>query len=155
MPPAAWQAKVTPRPFRPEATVQATIGLIAIALYFPGLRPEVFSAAADHLQLDPLWPLLQEICFSEEPPELLEATITPRFDESQRSFFCDFNLNYLPADEVRAASEAVDYVAAITRVRQREEAEHRRRAIASNQGDDAVAAQETINLLRQPRQEPH
>ncbi|HEX4208808.1 MAG TPA: DNA primase [Candidatus Binataceae bacterium] len=148
-------APVLPRNSRPEATVQATIGLIAIALYFPALRPEVFSAAADHIQHDPLWPLLQEICFSEEPAELLEASLTPRLDEEQRSFFCDFNLNYFPADESRAASEANDYIAAIIRVRMREEAEQRRRAIVPRQVDETVAAQDTINLLRQPRSEPH
>jgi DNA primase len=148
-------AQAPPRPFRPEATVQATIALIAIALNFPTLRPEVFSAAAPHLQDDPSWPLLQEICFSEEPSEVLEASLTPRLDETQRSFFCDFNLNYLPADEGSAASEARDYVAAITRAHLREAAEHSRRALTSHPGDEVGAAQDTINLLRQPRTDPH
>jgi DNA primase len=145
----------TPRPLRPDATVQAAIGLMAIALYFPSLRPEVFRAIAPHLQNDPLWPLLQEICFSEEPPELLEASLTPRLDEAQRSFFCDFNLNYLPTEEGDAASEAAGYIATIARIRRRDEAEQRRRALSSHPGDESLAAQDTINLLRQPRPEPH
>jgi DNA primase len=144
-----------PRPFRPEATVQAAIGLIAISLYFPALRPEVFSSAASHLQDHPLWPLLQEICFSEEPPESLEASLTPHLEDTQRDFLGAYSVRFLPSDEEAARAEAAGYVATITRIRQREEAEQRRRALTSDQGDSAEAAQDTINLLRQPRSDPH
>jgi DNA primase len=142
-------------PPRPDAAIQAKIGLLAIALHFPSARPEIFSGAAPHLQDDPLWPALQEICFSEDSPELLESRVIPLLDESQRSYFSELTLNYLPADNDAATAEAGDYIAAIARVRQRGAADDRRRAIPLPGGDEATVAQETINLLRQPRSEGH
>jgi DNA primase len=144
------------RSSRPGAAVQATIGLIAIALHFPELRAQIFSAAANHLQNDRLWPQLEAICFSEEAAEAFESVIIPLLDQDQRSFFSEFTLKYLPDDQDRASAEAAAYVAAIARVQQRQDADDRRREIARRQGEEAAAeAQEAINLLRQPRTQPH
>jgi DNA primase len=138
-------------PPRPDASIQAKIALIAIALHFPALRPGIFSAAASHLQDDSLWSLLQEICFSEESPELIESRITSLLDDAQRSYFGGFTLRYLPSDDDQAMAEASDYIQAIARARQREAAEDRRLAIPIPGGDEVTVAQETIDLLRQPR----
>jgi DNA primase len=136
---------------RPDATVQAKIGLLAIALHFPALRPEIFSGVANHLQDDRLWPALQEVCFSEESAPSLETRMAQLLDDDQRSYLSALTLKYLPESSEQASAEASEYVVAITRARQRQAAENRRRSLGTRDTDEVSAAQETINLLRQPR----
>lgn len=147
---------VPSRPFRPEATVQATIGLIAIALYFPALRPEVFSAAALHLSEDPIWPLMQEICFSEEPPELLEATLTPRLDDAHREFLSAYSVRLLPSDDEAARAEAIDYVGTIEQARRQQGFEALSRIPTITKENDVESLQKAIDLkVGKSHPEPH
>ena len=61
------------RPLRPDASGSGKNRTNRDRARISGAASRIFSAAAAHLQHDPLWPLLQEICFSEEPSELIEA----------------------------------------------------------------------------------
>ena len=149
-------ASAPPHPFRPEAALQATIALIGISLYFPALRPEVFSAAASHLQDHPLWPLLQEICFSEEPPELLEASLTPRLDDSQRDFLSAYSVRFLPSDEEAARAEAAGYIATIERMRRHEGFNALSRIPAIIKENDVESLQKAIDLkVGKSHSDPH
>jgi DNA primase len=139
-------AQAAPRSLRPEATVQATIGLLAIALYFPGLRPEVFRGAAPHLQDAPIWPLVQEICFSEEAPEALEASLTPRLDDAQRDFLGAYSVRFLPSDEEAARAEAATYIATIEQTRRDEGFHSLSRMPTIIKENDVEALQKAIDL---------
>jgi DNA primase len=156
---AGTAAPATPQapshPYRPEAAVQATIGLIAISLYFPALRPEVFSAAA-HLQDHPLWPRLQEICFSEEPPDLLEASLIPRLEETQRDFLVAYSVRFLPSDEEAARAEAAGYVAIIEQMRRREGFNALSRIPTIVKENDVESLQKAIDLkVGKSHADPH
>ena len=141
---------------RPEAVIQAKIALFVVATHFPGLRAEILTdAASANLKSHEIWPTLEKICFSDEQEEIIESTLASGLDEAERNFLAEYIVRYMPTDVESAKSEAAKYIDAIAKARLRQEADNRRREIALRQRDEAEGAQDTINLLRQPRLDPH
>jgi DNA primase len=152
------------RPARPtmsgDAVAQAEIGLVAIALSYPGLRSEIAAqiapeSNADRAEVAPaefhdpmLAAMLEDICLSKEAQSSLEVRIMAGLGEDQRERLSGLIVGPLMADADSARAMAVEFIAALSRNRHRREVESLRRAAADTSGEDAAAAAQALIALR-------
>jgi len=163
-----------------DAVAQAEIGLIAIALNYPELRPEiaaettpesggdtVVGATPDARMENPtavaraefhdpmLAAMLEDICLSDEPQAALEVRILAGLSDEQRARLSALVVGPLITDADTARMEAARFIAALARDRHRREQESVRRIVADSTGDDAAAAFQALVALRRQTQDGH
>jgi DNA primase len=156
-----------------DAVAQAEIGLIAIALNYPELRPEIAAQVTPELRSerstalppdarvenptaiapaefhDPmLAAMLEDICLSDEPKASLEVRIMAGLGDEQRERLSALMVGPMIADADAARAMAVEFGAALARNRHRRDQETLRRVVADTSGDDAAAAFEALVALR-------
>lgn len=132
---------------RLEGAAQAELGLLAIAMQYPHLRPEMLAQinAADFAE-PMLGSMLEEVCAGEQNAAALEAGILERLNDDQRLRLSAFVVGDLIDEAAKAQALVHEYVAALGR-RKRQRALENLRIKAAN-GDDA-AAQQLVVLKRQ------
>jgi DNA primase len=129
----------------PDALVQAALGLIALALHYPDLRPQLGPILHEHVFPDEgVASLLEEICASTKSPVLLEAEISSRLDERQRGWLSGMMVGSLMDDADKAHSLMEDYLNALNEGRRRREVAQLRQAAMTAKGDEAVAAAQAV-----------
>jgi DNA primase len=163
-----------------DAVAQAEIGLIAIALNYPELRPEIAAEATPESRGDTvvgvtpdarmqnptaiaraefhdpmLAAMLEDICLSDESQAALEARILTSLSEEQRERLSALVVGPLIAEAEGARTIAAEFIQALARNRHRREVESLRRAVSNSTGDDAVAKTQDLIALRRQTQDGH
>jgi DNA primase len=129
----------------PDALVQAALGLIALALHYPDLRPQLRPHLHEHVFPDEgMASLLEEICASNKSSVLLEAEISSRLDERQRGWLSGMMVGSLMDDADKARSLMEDYLNALNEGRRRHEVAQLRQAAMTAKGDEAIAAAQAV-----------
>jgi DNA primase len=129
----------------PDALVQAALGLIALALHYPDLRPQLGPILHEHIFPDEgMTSLLEEICASTKSSVLLEAEISSRLDERLRGWLSGMMVGSLMDDADKAHSLMEDYLNALNEGRRRREVAQLRQAAMTAKGDEAVAAAQAV-----------
>jgi DNA primase len=133
----------------PDAVTQAQLGLIALALQFPGLRPQLNSYLCQGLFPDPpLASLLEEICTAESSSGSVEVTIGSHLNQQQRGWLGAMMVGPPIDDEVKAASLMRDYADALHGRQQRREVAQLRHTAQTGTHDEAVAAAQALIVAR-------
>jgi DNA primase len=129
----------------PDALAQAALGLIALAMHVPDLRPQLKSHLHEHIIPDEgITSLLKEICATNKSSVLLEAEISSRLDERQRGWLSGMMMDPLMDDTDKARSLMEDYLNALVEGRRRREVAQLRQAAMTAQGDAAIAAAQAV-----------
>jgi DNA primase len=133
----------------PDAIVQSELGLIALALRYPGLRPHLQSHLCQQIFPDQdLASLLEEICATSQSSGPSEAAISSRLAEQQRGWLSGMMVGSLIDDETKAGSLMKDYLSALNERHRRREVDHLRQAALAAHGDQAVAAAQALIVAR-------
>lgn len=139
-----------------DAGTRAEIGLVAIALLHPQLRPEIAAAAPEqnYANLE-LAQALMEVCTREESHEALIGWAAERLTAEQQSAIAAIAVGDFIENRDQARTLAGDYLVALARRRRGREVESLRRSARasadSREGSDqaAAAAQAVISLRRE------
>jgi DNA primase len=127
----------------PDASLQAQLGLIAIALRFPELHQQLLSSVS--LFAEPRFAsLLDEICSTDEPGAHLETRISSRLNEQERGWFSRIMVDSLAEKPADARSLMNDYLKTLNQRRRRSEIAELRRIARATQGEQAVAAAQAV-----------
>lgn len=139
-----------------DAAAEAGVGLLAVALAFPGLRPEILKQAPrEGFENRELAALLDEVCRSDASQAALETTIPERVPGEFRGVLSRLMVGPLAEHPESAPTLARDYIAALGRRARGREVQALRRAAAGTDSEEAVAAvQALIALRRGARDEP-
>lgn len=136
----------------PDALVQAELGLIALALHYPDLRPQLKSHLSQNVFPDEgIGSLLEEICATSNSSVSLEAVISSRLDEQRRGWLSGMMVGSLMDDAAKARSLMKDYLNALSEGQRRREVAQLRRAAMTANGDEAVAAAQAVIVARRRR----
>jgi len=134
-----------------DAGTQAKLALIALALLWPDLRPEV-GARIDFPTSDDALTALVEACRSELLDSAFEAAVMPHLSDDQRVRLSELMVGPLLADEAKKHILMEDYLRALAEKYRRDQLRDLRRAAAGGSVDPmtaTAAAQEVITLRRQ------
>jgi DNA primase len=133
----------------PGALVQAELGLIALALHYPDLRPELKSHLYQHVFPDQgTGSLLEDICATSESSVSLEAAISCRLGEQRRGWLSGMMVGSLMDDSAKARSLMADYLNALSEGQRRYEVAQLRQAASTANGEEAVAAAQAVIVAR-------
>jgi DNA primase len=132
----------------PDALVQAELGLIALAVHYPELRPQLKPRLPQHLFDQETGSILDEICATDESAASLEVAISSRLDEQRRGWLSGMMVGALLDDAPRAHALMADYLNALDEGRRRREVAQLRRAASTASGDEAVAAAQAVIVAR-------
>jgi DNA primase len=133
----------------PSALEQAELGLIALAVHYPDLRPQLKSHPSLHLFPDEaMGSLLEEICQTDESSVSLEVAISSRLSEQQRGWFSGIMMGSLMEDGNKASYLMKDYLNALSESQRRREVAQLRQAALMANGKDAVAAAQAVIIAR-------
>ena len=133
----------------PDASMQAELGLIALALHYPALRPQIKSHLCQYVFPDQaIGSLLEEICVTSESSVSLEVAISSRLDEQRRGWLSGMMVGSLMDDAARACSLIEDYVNALNEGQTRRQVAQLRQAALTTNGDEAVAAAQAVIVAR-------
>jgi DNA primase len=133
----------------PDAPMQAELGLIALALHYPALRPQIRSHLCQHLFSDlGMSSLLEEICATNESAVSLEVAISSRLDEQRRGWLSEIMLGSLMDDGAKARSLIDDFVNTLNEGQTRREVAQLRQAASTGSGEQAVAAAQAVIAAR-------
>ena len=146
-PPARGERRIemVPQPPRHDATSEAQLGILAITLLHPDLRPEL--AAICSLEVFPdaeLATMFAEACALGESVGGFEEFIGERLSEQQQGRIAALAVGPLVDDPASARKLADDYVATLSRRSKRREIEELKRAAASGAVDEAAAAAQAV-----------
>jgi len=131
-----------------DAIAQAELGLIALGLRYPELRPQLRSRIGPlELHDRVLGSLLEEICAAGESLPSLEVAIMSRLNEPQRGWLSGMMVGPL-MDEDRRAPLMDDYLNALAEAQRRREVAQLRNTALTSQGDQAIVAAQGIILAR-------
>jgi DNA primase len=139
-----------------DAAAEAEAGLLAVALAFPELRPEVLKQVAQEgFENQELAALLDEVCRSGASQGALEAAIPERVPDEFRGMLSLLMVGPLTEHPEKAPELLGDYAAALRRRARLREVETLRRAAAAgaDAGEAVAAAQALIALRRGARGE--
>ncbi|MBV8356807.1 MAG: DNA primase [Deltaproteobacteria bacterium] len=133
----------------PDALVQAELGLIALALHYPDLRPELKSRLRQYVFSDEgIGSLLEEICATNRSSGTSEVVISSRLDEQRRGWLSGIMVGSLMDDAAKANLLMEDYLNALSEGRRRREVAQLRHAAMTANGDEAVAAAQAVIVAR-------
>ncbi len=133
----------------PGALVQAELGLIALALRYPDLRPELKSHLRQHVFPDQeTGSVLEDICATSESSVTSEAAISSRLGEQRRGWLSGMMVGSLMDDAAKARSLMGDYLNALSEGQQRCEVAQLRQAALTANGEEAVAAAQAVIVAR-------
>ncbi len=148
------------QPARLDATAEAELGLVAIALLHPALRMEIRDLCSPELFSDAaLATIFAEVCALGEAEASFEEFIGERLPEEQQGRIAELAVGALVDDPVSARKLAGDYAAALGRRQMRREVDQLKRATTASVGpgqsdDDAVAnVQAVIELKKRDERE--
>jgi DNA primase len=133
----------------PDALLQAELGLIALALHYPDLRPGLKAHLSQHVFPDEeMRSLLEEICAASECAVSLEALTSSRLDEQRRGWLSGMIVGSLVDDVAKAGSLMDDYLHALGEGQRRHEVAQSCRAAKAANGEEAVAAAQAVIAAR-------
>ena len=136
----------------PDGLAQAGLGLIALGLRYPDLRPELKSHLSQLVFPDQvLGSLLEEICAASESLVSLEVAINSRLDEQRRGWLSGMMVGALLDDAPKARSLMDDYLNALSEGQRRREVAQLRQTALTAGGDEAVAAAQAVIIARRQR----
>jgi DNA primase len=142
---------------RPDAKVLAELGLVSIALRHAELRMEIAGQLRPDLFGDEiLGAVLVEICGSDEPQVSLEVTVANQLSDDQRGRLSELLVGPLLEDPTIARGLVTDYLAALTKHRDRLELDEALRQASSGGSEReamVAAAQSIIDLRRRTPKE--
>jgi hypothetical protein len=145
--PAALPRTIVAEPL--DAAAQAELALIAIALKWPELRPDLL-ARAGNIGESSMKSTLREICESNQPQATLELAAMSGMTEVQRGRLSGLMIGSLISDPIASRRLIDDYLAALADHQRRSQVEELRRVAArGGEGEAAAAAQAVIALRRQ------
>ncbi len=143
-----------------DATSEAELGLLAIALLHPPLRAEVGELGVSELFSDAaLGTIFAEACQLGEVAASFDEFIGERLSEEQQARIAEMAVGALVDDPVSARKLAEDYASALGRRQTRREVDQHKRAAAvsptaGSSDDDAVAnVQAVIELKKRNERE--
>jgi len=152
------RVEMVPQQPRRDATVEAELGLLAIALLHPTLRAELHEICASDLFPDAeLATMFAEACALGESAGGFEEFIGERLSEQQQGHIAALAVGPLVDDPDNARKLADDYISTLTRRSKRREIEELKRAAASASGpggadvDAAAAAQAVIDRINRKK----
>ena len=131
-----------------DALTQAQLGLIALALHYPDLRPQLESHLHEVVSDAAMAALLQEICATTESAVSLEAAISSRLDERQRGWLSEMMVSSLVDDTAKARSLMQDYLGALRDGQRRRRVAQLRLAASTANHEEAVAAAQAVIVAR-------
>jgi DNA primase len=133
----------------PDALLQAELGLIALALHFPDLRPELKLLLPPNIFPDQeMRSTLDDICATSEPSASLEVAVSARLDEQGRGWLSGIMVGALMDDAAKARALMNDYLNALNEGRRRREVAQLRHAASTANADEAVAAAQALIVAR-------
>jgi DNA primase len=141
-------------PARLDATTEAELGLVAIALLHPAMREEIRQSCAPEFFSDAaLANIFAEVCALGEAAAGFEEFISERLSEEQQGRIAELAVGPLVDDPASARKLADDYILALSRRQTRREVDQLRRAATSasgpeNSSDDAVASVQAVIELK-------
>jgi DNA primase len=139
-----------------DATAEAELGLLAIALVHPGLRAHILKEAPpERFQDQGLATLVGEVCRLAGSQPGFEALVPERLAAEHQSRLSALIVGPLAEHPENAPELAQDYIAALRRRGRLREVETFKRAAAAGTSDDekVAAAQTVIALRREARSE--
>ncbi len=145
--------EVVKQPPRLDATAEAELGLLAIALLHPAMRKDVHEFCSSELFSDAaLATIFEEVCALGEAEAGFEEFIGERLSEEQQGRIAELAVGALVDDPASARKLAGDYVAALGHRQMRREVDQLKRATSSS-GDggsdgEAVANVQAVIELR-------
>jgi DNA primase len=129
----------------PDAALQAQLGLIALALHYPEVRPHLKSHLCQRTFPDQeLAAMLEEVCAASESSASLEAAVSSRLDERQRGWLAGMMVGPLMDNQAKMQALMDDYLGALSERKRRREVARLRHAAATAHGDEAVAAAQAV-----------
>jgi DNA primase len=141
-------------PPRLDATAEAELGLVAIALLHPSMRGDICELCPTDLFSDAaLATILSEVCALGEAEAGFEEFIGERLSEEQQGRIAALAVGALVDDPASARKLADDYILALSRRQTRREVDQLKRAATSASGpgstdDDAVASVQAVIELK-------
>jgi DNA primase len=136
-------------PRRLDASGQATLGLVALALRYGELRVELKKRLPEvELPDGTMRSLLEEVCASDESSGSLEVMVMSRLDEEQRKRLSAMMVGPLENEAEKAALLMNDFIKALAQGQDQREVAELRRAAATGDGDEAAAAAQAIIARR-------
>ncbi len=142
------------QPPRLDATAEAELGLVAIVLLHPDLRPEIAaSCQLDRFTDAALATIFAEVCALGEVEAGFEEFISERLSEQQQGRIAELAVGPLVDDPASARKLAGDYAAALSHRQMRREVDELKRAATTSSGpgatgDDAVASVQAVIELK-------
>ena len=138
---------------RLDAATQAELGLLAIAIRYPGLRSEILAKASLAAFDDrPLAAFFEEICRSDETGAQIEVQLQEQLTEDRRARLGEFMVGEMLDDPQKARAVANDYLNALDRRRRAQEIDKLRRAASVASGGEGDAHAQAIVTLRRQSQ---
>ncbi len=136
---------------RGAAASEAEVGLLGVAIVYPGLRSEIVrSGAIPNFEDRAVAELLIEVCDSSEAIAEFEGVLSQRLTEEHRRRLSALMVGPLIDDPAAARKLSADYAAAIERRRHRCEVEGLARSARDGDEKEAAAkAQDVISLRRE------
>ena len=140
-------------PVRLDATAEAELGLVAIAMLHPSLRDELREmCAAENFTDASLATIFAEICAIDQTEVGIEGTIAERLSADQQGRIAELAVGPLIDDPTNARKLAEDYVRSLSHRQTRREVDQLKRAATVSGSivneDDAAAAAQAIILLK-------
>jgi hypothetical protein len=146
-------------PPRLDATAEAELGLVAIALLHPAMREELRQLSAPEQFSDAaLGTIFAEVCALGDAQAGFEEFISERLSEEQQGRIAELAVGPLVDDPASARKLADDYILALSRRQTRREVDQLKRATSSSgpgsTDDNAVAnVQAVIELKKRDERE--
>lgn len=137
----------------PNGAAQAELGLLALALRWPDLRPRI-GAHIRSVQGGRLRPLIEQVCASDEPPASLEIVVMERLAEDERAQMSALMVGPLISDASKSLQLTEDYLTALDAQQRRSQVAELRRAAANATGDEAAAKAQAVITLRRASRRP-
>jgi DNA primase len=133
----------------PDALAQAELGLVALALHYAELRPQL-KLRLSALPNSAIGALLEEICAAGESIDsaAFEVAIMSRLDEQRRGWLSATMVGPSMDDPARAPSLMDDYLGALAEDRRRREVAQLRHTALTASGDEAAAAAQALIVAR-------
>jgi DNA primase len=133
-----------------RAATQAELGLIAIATRWPEFRSQIGS----QLEGAELYPVLREVCASDEGAASLEIAVMNRLDEVARTEFSALVVGPILSDAAHALALIEDYLNALEAEQRRRRLTELHRTAVTATGDEAAAAAQALIALRRESRRP-
>jgi DNA primase len=134
-----------------DAGARAEMGLLAIAVLHPALRPDIAAqGAAELFEESAMAALMTEVCSREEPHTGLVEWLGERLTPAQQSAISAFAVGPLMESAEEARALASDYLSALRRRRTAREVQALKTSARDSAGghDEATAAAQALIALR-------